>query len=138
MAGAVFQRLLGQLQAGVAGGAEQCVGAKLLTGFAQGAVFLAQVQANAELGGQRQIIIDDQLAAMLAAQGCQLPGFFQPFDGIAGFVAVLQPAGAAADGRFDVGQQLAVCQQRAVGNGVQATLAHEQKSSGRRRGTYWP
>ncbi|MDT4817022.1 hypothetical protein FQZ97_500870 [compost metagenome] len=96
------------------------------------------MQADAQARGQFGVIVDDQAGAVAGAQLAQGLGLAQAAGLVAGLVAVLQQPGAALQGGFDIGQQLAAGQQLAVGDGVKAAQFHWQKSSGRRRGTYWP
>ena len=112
--------------------------AKARTGLAQRAVLLAQVQADAQLHGQFQVIVDDQLGIVALAQLAQGAGFIEAARLVAGFLAVLQQARAALQRGFHVGQQASLGEQGTVGDGVQAATIHHEASSGRRRGMYWP
>ena len=136
IAGTLGGGLFGQFQPGVAGRADDGIGAELLARSGQRAIGLAQMHADAQLGGQRGIVIDDAVRAVLAAQCSDLAGFIEPARGIGGLVAVLQDARPAGQRRFHIRQQAAVGQQFAVGDGVES--AHAYSSSRRRRGTYWP
>src|SRR5690606_5588360 len=136
IAGAGGQRGFGIGQAGVAGGADDGFRPQLGTGFLQAAVFLTQMYTDSQLAGQCQIIVDQQLRAVLLAQGLELTGLVQAARTVVALVTVLQQAHATFEGGFDPGQQAAIGEQGAVGDGVEAAQAHWQKSSGRRRGTY--
>ncbi len=120
----------------MAGGADDGFRPQLGTGFLQAAILQAQVHTDPEFAGQGQIIVDQQLSTVLRAQRSQLAGLFPPAHAVPALVPVLQESGTAGQARLDPGQQAAIGEQGAVGDGVEAAQAHRQKSSGRRRGTY--
>ena len=129
------------------GGTDDRLAAEQGPGGCQRTIFLAQVQANAQAGGQLGIIVDDQLSTVAGAELLQRIGLAQPPCLVAGLVSILQQAGAALQCRLDIGQQAAIGQQLAVGDGVQAAqagrilhalLSSQTRSSGRRRGTNCP
>src|SRR5690606_40216388 len=100
----------------------------------QRAVALPQVQADAQAGGQFQVVIDDQRGAVALAEFGERLRFIETALGICGFVAVLQQARTANQRRFGIRQQPAAGQQRRVGDGGETAQVHAPKSSGRRRG----
>lgn len=124
----------------MAGGADDCLASEQGAGGGQRAVALAQVQADAQARGQLGVVVDDQFGAVARAEFGQGRGFAQATGLVIGLVAVLQQACAALQRRFHIGQQATIGQQLAVGDGIEAAqrATHEQKSSGRRRGTNWP
>jgi len=147
VAGTLGDRLLGQRQLRVAGGADDRLAAEQGARGGQRTVLLAQVQADAQACGQFGIVVDDQLRAVVCAEFQQGIGLAQATGIVAGLVAVLQQAGATLERGFDVGQQAPFGQQLAVGDRVEAAepggflhaqLSGQARSSGRRRGMYWP
>ncbi len=119
VAGTFAGGLLGQVELGVAGRADDRLAAEQGTGRGQRAVGLAQVHADAQARGKFGVVVDDQLGAVALAQLHQCFGLAQAAGGVVTLVAVLQQAHAAFQRRFDMGQETAG-EQLAVGNRVQA------------------
>ena len=118
VAGPFADGLGGQVEAGVAGGADDRLAAEQGTGRGQRAIGLAQVHADAQACGQFGVVVDEQLGAVALAELHQPFGFAQAARGVVAFVAILQQAHAAFQCRLDMGQETAG-EQLAVGDGVQ-------------------
>ncbi|MNT20677.1 hypothetical protein D3C72_1559920 [compost metagenome] len=118
IAGAFAGGLFGQLQLGVASRADDCFAAKQCTRWCQRSVGLAQVDANAQAGGQFGIVVDDQAGLVARTEFSQGFGLAQAAGLVLAFVTVLQQGHTALKGGLDIGKKLAG-QQLAVGNGIQ-------------------
>ena len=90
IARALFDRLLGQIQAGMAGRSDDRLPTESRAGLDERAILLAKVQPDAQPFGERQVIIDDQVGAVALAEVAQCLGFMQAARGVRRFVAVLQ------------------------------------------------
>ncbi|MDC6705893.1 hypothetical protein OEZ83_26360, partial [Leclercia adecarboxylata] len=99
--------LLSERQLRMAGGAYDRLAPEQGSCSGQGAILLAEVQANAQSRRQLGIVIDDQLRAILRAELSQCIGLAQSAGLVAGFVAILQQARATFQCCFDVRQQAA-------------------------------
>ncbi|MCY1407646.1 hypothetical protein D9M71_229520 [compost metagenome] len=102
----------------MAGGTDDRLAAEQGTGRGQRAVGLAQVHTDAQARGQFGVVVDQQLGAVALAELLQPFGFAQAARRVVTFVAVLQQANAAFQGRLDMGQETAG-EQLAVGDGIQ-------------------